>query len=79
MELNRKLPFFMRGKCAEGARISEAGERPKVIDFLKFEKDRAELVSNKFGDLILSFSREKKQVTKKGKASIKVDIVDNQG
>lgn len=68
MELNRKLPFFMRGKWAERAgRMIEAGERPKFIDFLKFVKDRARLVNNEVGeDLVLSSSREKKRNDKKG-------------
>ena len=58
----------MRGKWAECAgRIIEAGQRPKFNDFLKFVKDRAKLVNNKFGeDLVLSSSREKKRVDEKG-------------
>ena len=68
MELNRKLPYFMRGKWAECAgRIIESGRRPKFSDFLKFVKDRAKLVNNEFGeDLVLSSSREKKRVNERG-------------
>ncbi|XP_068756573.1 uncharacterized protein [Montipora capricornis] len=47
LELSRKLPFFIRGKWAEQAeRIIEAVERPRFSDFLKFVKDRANLVNN---------------------------------
>ena len=72
MELNRKLPYFMRGKWAECAgRIIESGRRPKFTDFLKFVKDRAKLVNNEFGeDLVLSSSREKKRVHERGGRSI---------
>ena len=55
MELNRKLPYFMRRKWTECAgRIIESGRRPKFSDFLKFVKDRAKFVNNEFGeDLVL--------------------------
>ena len=72
MELNRKLPYFMRGKWAECAgRIIESGRRPKFTDFLKFVKERAKLVNNEFGeDHVLSSSREKKRVSERGGRSI---------
>ena len=72
MELNRKLPYFMRGKWAECAgRIIESGRRPKFSDFLKFVKDRAKLVNNEFGeDLVLNSSREKKRVNERAGGSI---------
>ena len=36
MELNRKLPYFMRGKWAECAgRIIDSGRRPKFSDIFK--------------------------------------------
>ena len=72
MELNRKLPYFMRGKWAECAgRIIESGRRPKFSDFLKFVKDRAKLVNNEFGeDLVLNSSREKRRVNERGGRSI---------
>ena len=76
MELNRKLPYFMRGKWAECAgRIIESGRRPKFSDFLKFVKDRAKLVNNEFGeDLVLNFSREKKRVNERvGKSISKIN------
>ena len=72
MELNRKLPYFMRGKWAECAgRIIESGRRPNFSDFLRFVKDRAKLINNEFGeDLVQSFSREKKGVNERGGRSI---------
>ena len=67
MELNRKLPYFMRGKWAECAgRIIESGRRPNFSDFLRFVKDRAKLINNEFGeDLVQSSSREKPQGRRK--------------
>ena len=72
MELNRKLPYFMRGNWAECAgRIIESGRRPQFTDFFKFVQDRAKLVNDEFGeDLVLSSSREKKRVSERGGRSL---------
>ena len=72
MKLNRKLPYFMRGKWAECAgRIIESGRRPKFADFIKFVKDRAKLVNNEFGeDLVLNSPRKKKRVNERGGRSV---------
>ena len=63
LELNRKLPLFMRVKWTECAgRIIESGQRPRFVDFLQFLKQRDTLVNNEFGeDLNCSPSKDKEK------------------
>ena len=48
--LVKKLPMYLRARWTERAgNIIESGCRPKFEDFLKFIKERANLVNNEFG------------------------------
>ena len=60
-ELTKKLPMFLREKWTECAgKIIVLDRRPKFGDFVKFIKERAKLVDNKFGyDMNSELSKER--------------------
>lgn len=70
-ELLKKLPMFLRAKWTECAgNIIKSGHQPTVLNLVKYVKDRAKLVDNKFGsDMSKSSLKSRNSKDDKGKES----------